>query len=229
MSTWKSLSAAIALGLGMGSASASLVYDSNLAVAWNPPGNNGQVNGHFVVENQLGSSAIELGLRVQQRRVGPITPDAGNFYTVQSGFDPGTTNRAWWNFDWSATYGNAIGDLDSLILRMYDQGNLLNTIDLLAFATATGVNVATKATIQESWNPLFAGVGVPGYDVNDQSFAYWFTLTATDNGAIARSLMCVRTSGDSCGVPPPLPEPASLALVGLALAALAGTRRRRIG
>lgn len=232
MTTKKSLGAAIALtlglGLGMGSASATLVYNSDLAATWAPPGGSGQLNGHFVIENQLGNSGIELGLRVQQRRVGPITPDVANFYTVQPGLDPGTTNRAWWNFDWSATYGNAIGDLDSLILRIYDQGGLLNTVDLLAFASFTGVNVATTATIQESWNPLFGGVGVPGYDVTNQHFAYWFTLTATDNGEITRSLMCVRTSGDSCGVPPPLPEPASLALVGLALTALARTRRRRV-
>ena len=40
--------------------------------------------------------------------------------------------------------------------------------------------------------------------------------------------MCVHTEGDNCGVPPPLPEPASLAIVGLGLAALAVTRRRKL-
>ena len=224
--------AAAALAVA-GSASASLVYDANISTGWNPPGNNGQVNGHFVVENQLGSTPIELGLRAQQRRIGPITADAAGqsyYYTVKTGEDPGTNgNRAWWNFDWSATYGTAIGDLDSLVLRVFDVGGTqLNSVDLLAFATATSIDISTTATIQESWNPLFSGVGVPGFSVNTTNFAYWFTMTASDNGAVSSSLMCVHTDGDSCGVPPPLPEPASLAIVGLGLAALAVTRRRKL-
>lgn len=223
------LAAALSVAFA-GSASASLIYDSSLAAGWNPPGNNGQPNGKFVVETQLGSSSIELGLRAQQRRVGPITADGGGqsyFYTVQPGLDPGTTNRAWWNFDWSATYGTSIHDLDSLVLRVFDAGGTqLNSVDILAVATATNNNTAT---VQDSWNPLFSGIGVPGFTVNTTNFAYWFTLTATDHGDIARSLMCVHTAGDSCGVPPPLPEPASLAIVGLGLAALAATRRRKGG
>ncbi len=226
------LAAAVSLAAA-GAASANLVYDANLATAWNPPGNNGQVNGHFVVENQLGGTAIELGLRAQQRRIGPITADAAGqsyAYTVSAGSDPGTNDtRAWWNFDWSATYGDAIGKLDSLVLRVYDVGGTqLNSVDLLAFATATSIDISTTSTIQESWNPMFSVVGVPTFSVNSTNFAYWFTLTASDHGDVARSLMCVHTAGNNCETPPPLPEPASLAIVGLGLAALAVTRRRKL-
>jgi hypothetical protein len=183
----------------------------------------------------LGDTAIELGLRAQQRRIGPITADAAGqsyAYTVNADSDPGTNDtRAWWNFDGSATYGDAIGKLDSLVLGVYDAGGTqLNSVDLLAFAKATSIDISTTSTIQESWNPMFSGVSVPTFSVNSTNFAYWLTLTASDHGDVARSLMCVHTAGNNCETPPPppLPEPASLAIVGLGLAALAVTRRRKL-
>lgn len=232
--TFLGRAAAVLLGIASASASATLVYNSDLAVAWNPPGNNGQSNGAFVIANQLGNAPIELGLRAQQRRDGPVTPDPADsyFYTVRAGADDDNTpvalNRAWWNFDFSATYGSAtsnvgLADLDSLKLRIYDQGSLINTIDLLAVAASR----TNPNTVQDSWNPLFGVVGVPGFTTSMTSFAYWFTLVATDSGTSAGTLMCVHTDQTSCGVPPPLPEPATLAIVGLGLAGLAVTRRRK--
>lgn len=216
------------------------ITNANLDAGWNPPGNNGQINGAFAIEQNIGTAPIELGLRAQQRRDGPVTPDGGTgfYYTVQPGADidnlPPATNLAWWNFDWSAAYGPGIGSLDSLKLGIFDglSGQALNVIDILALIDTlpNPQAVLAGAVIQDSWNPTFAGVGIPGFDLNDTSFAYWFVLAATDNGAYASVHMCVRSaSNEPCNIDeiPELPEPGTLAIFGLGLGALAISRRRR--
>lgn len=222
-------------GMALG-AQATEITNANLAAGWNPPGNNGQVNGAFVIEQNIGTAPIELGLRAQQRRDGPVTPDGGIgfYYTVQPGADtdnsPPAANRAWWNFDWSAAYGPGIGSLDSLKLGIFDglSGQALNVIDILALVNMTNQQAATVA--QDSWNATFGGVGIPGFDLTDTSFAYWFVLAATDNGEYASVHMCVRSaSNEPCNIDeiPELPEPGTMAIFGLGLGALAMSRRRR--
>ena len=78
----------------------------------------GQCNGDFTVTNDpsfpSNGAGIELGMRAEQRRIGQVPNNAGD-YEVQTGDDPGTSGtRAWWNFQHSIAYDGNIGNLDSL-------------------------------------------------------------------------------------------------------------------
>ena len=60
---------------------------------------------------------IELGMRAEQRSVGQVANGGGD-YTVQTGADPTTGGRAWWNFQQSIAYDGNIGDLDALVFAI---------------------------------------------------------------------------------------------------------------
>lgn len=217
---------------------AALVFNADLAAGWNPPGNQGQPNGAFAIQNALGPRAIELGLRAQQRNVGPVDPGNSPIYVVQPGGGNVAPNLAWWNFDWSASYSPGIGALDSLKLEVatpFLSTTPLVTYDLLALIQAAlpNVDLDTLPTVQDSWNPMFQTVGVPGFSLALSSFEYRFELiaTATIDGVAHRSStrICV-TTALPCNIDEqfPMPLPGTASLVGLSLLMLAGASRRRI-
>ena len=86
----------------------------------------GQCNGSFAKVTDLAfpsdsGGGIELGLRIEQRRVGQVTRNGANDYEVQLGNDtnvPPTLKRAWWNFQHSIAYDGSIGNLDSLTFKI---------------------------------------------------------------------------------------------------------------
>ena len=86
---------------------------SALSVPLAPIGGSGQVNGGFTIAERNG---IQIGLRAQERRVGPVEPIPNNngkvgVYEVETGIDPNAppTTLAWWNYDWHVDLRGAKG------------------------------------------------------------------------------------------------------------------------
>jgi hypothetical protein len=96
-----------------GTAQAAVVYDTSLS---DPPGfynGSGNPNEGFTV-NTLG--AIEIGLGVNNRFIGPVHPTNTNLYDVAVGFSSGSIAK--WNFEYSVNLGNSgltLGDISALL------------------------------------------------------------------------------------------------------------------
>jgi hypothetical protein len=181
----------------------------------------GQCNGSFTVTHDsafpsAGGDGIELGIRAEQRRVGQVTNNTGD-YEVQTGPDttpPPALNRAWWNFQHSIAYDGDIDDLDGLVFAIRtDAGSSVPAppADMLAIRIAIDDRnnqpnpTATYSDLyQASQNPLFGWLtdGAAGpYNINDNG-AWTLTLAAIEGGHLADVSICIHTPAESCDAPP---------------------------
>lgn len=142
-----------------------------------PIGGSGQIAGNFAVDTyDKKDTAIQIGLRAQDRFIGPIEPIGNVYFAAPGESSPGL---ATWNFDWSVDAGTPyletqLGkDLTTLnledytvILEIEDTDGNTFALDFGAFPNPAGPVVLS----QSSQNIGFNFIGLPldssAYDVS---------------------------------------------------------------
>ncbi|MEM8995833.1 MAG: hypothetical protein AAGF23_13685, partial [Acidobacteriota bacterium] len=133
-----------------------------------PIGGSGQVNGEFILETvDLGDSALQVGLRAQERFIGPVLPRAGTAFFAESG-SPNADGRATWNYEIHLDFGTSDDDttvpgssLESQLLRTLTALNMRDyTVEFLFDTDPTTASQFTVTDLNE-----FLEMGGVGPDV----------------------------------------------------------------
>jgi hypothetical protein len=203
-------------------AQAGTVFDSNVT-EWSsstlpgptifPIGGTGQINGGFVVTTS--TDGAEIGLRAQLRTIG-LLPQTNDGITATYFSPPGLNQispaRAMWNFDFDI-------DLRATNHSLADYTATLTITDRNR-TTVTPINMEsihpTATLYQDSWNPEFSFLAsaFPSFDPN-ASGVYSFDLNLqplTFTGSALDAKIDVNVT----------PEPASVLLLGIGIAGMAG-------
>jgi hypothetical protein len=179
----------------------------------------------YVINSRTGATDATLGMIATQRFSNPpLTNDgAGTYHAVNGAFTPppgGDTNYARWNFDFYIGGANA----GAYTYRLYYD------MDAGVGTEQSAMGYINLTPSQDSWNLGMNFLATDGFGgvVNAPDFLnfnpgmpgeYGFALVAfQDGGEVARAAILVD-----------VPEPASVALVGIALLGAAGATRRRRG
>jgi hypothetical protein len=254
---WKNLSLAlrlklIAAGLAatsvMGAAHAATVFDTPLV---DPPGvyfGSGNSNEGFTVST---SNGIELGLGVQNRKVGPVHPDAGtNIYHVNTGFysaslDGCTGICAKWNFEFSLNLQSSTPNAGLHLSDVNGQFTILNVANgqTLNFSpTIFPDNAGWNGSSTNIVNSTTALTDFGAQNSENLGFSFWSLLNPAfgfdpnqDNTYIiafslfdqARNLLGSVDETIIAGDGAPTPLPAALPLFASGLGVIGFVARRR--
>jgi len=217
---------------------AALAFNTGLAGPAGTYFGTGNPNTNWTVETTAGG--YELGVQATRPFIGPITP-VGNVYTASTGNAPGLAPR--WAFSFSYSFIDLNGvvtraDLQALNLTIDDVGHGTSvTFNMLSWPGAAGFELGanvehgpalpTDHGQQDNTNLGFPGVTeffAPQARLWEAN-SYIFTLEAICGGAACGGAS-VSLGSVSMQVNT-VPEPVSIALLGLGVAAVGFARRRR--
>ena len=215
------VSGAFVVGVA-GASQAAVVYNQTLGAPANIFGN-GVTDDNFALGTFGG---VEVGLRARYR-VRPTQPsDSSGLYgpfdrgTQTAAFgSPARSDRAEWSYDFYINTGTAgaISDFDFMLCADTDRSAGVAQ-DCVNPVTFFGDNNVVGNELGNSMQLFFAGTpGNAGYDVNAPGL-YTFSLSVSDGGIV------LGTTEITAQV---VPEPATLAILGLGLAGLGFARRKK--